>query len=534
MVTKVKVDNSVGDVPHLSIIPAVVGASMRFSVTVSKPDGTPLRAPVLIDDPMDSQSIVFVVSRALVAECTFAYGYNNRPYLWMGNRWEDVDGWLQAVSSSMHGLIRTGEFSSKSSRCFYNSMLSAWVSSARPVLELKPFGRCKGVPVEDGVLVILEDGSIDVAPHDAANENLHFLPVKTAEVTDEYVELALGLRSESLLENFLKSSLDSDQRDVLQAWAGLHLVVHRVGNPERMVYMYGLGGNGKGVVVGLLKALVSESAVANLQLNDLSVPSNLELLIGKMAMIGSESGPPVTDHEMLKTIVSWESMTVNPKYRDPFALRPTCLVTQASNQTPHFNDDSDAMVRRVIALHMTHKPGFSTHIVSLVTKIPALEYPLLVAWALMGAAKVMEAGTLLVPESVQAHSARVVRPVRTVDRFLEVLEYGQFEIAEDELYKAYCLHSKAQGLAIQPKAEFFDDIMVRLDREGTLYLRRAKATGYEVQRYVNERQAHVALVPALLGTKQINLFMGFRIGEGHFGPAIGQPIPASRRDVPEF
>src|SRR5450830_2100474 len=187
MATKVKVDNSVGEVLHLSITPAVVGASMRFSVNVSKPDGAPFRAPILIDDPMDSQSIVFVVARALVAESTFAYGYNNRPYLWMGNRWEDVDDWLKAVSASMHGLIRTGEFSSKSSRCFYNSMLSAWVSCARPVLELKPFGKCKGVPVEDGVLVILEDGNIEVVPHDAANQNLHFLPVKTADVTDEYV-----------------------------------------------------------------------------------------------------------------------------------------------------------------------------------------------------------------------------------------------------------------------------------------------------------------------------------------------------------
>lgn len=483
---------------------------------------------------MDNQSIVFVVARALVAEPTFAYGYNNLPYLWMGNRWEDVDGWLRALSASMHGLIRTGEFNSKSSRCFYNSMLSAWVSSARPVLELKPFGKCQGVPVEDGVLVISKDGSIEYALHDSANQNLHFLPVKMAEVNDEYVELTLGLRSNSLLENFLNSSLNDDQRDVLQQWFGLHLVVHRVGNPERMVYMHGLGGNGKGVVVGLLKALVTENAVGNLRLNDLSTASNLELLTGKLAMIGSESGPPVTDHEILKTIVSWESLNVNPKYRDPFSLRPTCLVTQASNLTPHFNDDSDAMVRRVIALNMTHKSGSLTRVVSLVTKIPELEYPLLVAWSLIGATRVIEAGTLIVPESVETYSARVVRPVRTVDRFLEVLEYGQFEISEDELYKAYSLHSKAQGLAIRPKSEFFEDIMLRLDRERILYMRRLKATGYEAQRYINEKQVHAVLVPALLAAKQINLFMGFRIAEGHFGQAIGQPIPASRRDVPAF
>ena len=54
-------------------------------------------------------------------------------------------------------------------------------------------------------------------------------------------------------------------------------------------------------------------AVAALRLKDLTIPSNLELLIGKMAMIGAE-GSPETDNEMLKTIV--ESYELNVPFDD--------------------------------------------------------------------------------------------------------------------------------------------------------------------------------------------------------------------------
>jgi hypothetical protein len=34
--------------------------------------------------------------------------------------------------------------------------------------------------------------------------------------------------------------------------------------------------------------------------------------------------------------------------------------------------------------------------------------------------------------------------------------------------------------------------------------------------------------------KGIDIFLGFRVAEGPFGPAIGQAIPNARRDVPPF
>ena len=58
-----------------------------------------------------------------------------------------------------------------------------------------------------------------------------------------------------------------------------------------------------------------------------STPRNCGLQ-HRLAMVGTE-GSPDTNSEVLKNLVSWEPLTVNPKYRDPFKLHPMCLVTQA-------------------------------------------------------------------------------------------------------------------------------------------------------------------------------------------------------------
>lgn len=563
MKSKFAIDSSVGEQPFISIKTALTkdGNGRKFQFTVTKPDGTELLPPVPIENPVDATSVAFVLSKAIAATETLSYGYNNAAYLWEVNKWIPADNWMKTLSHSMHGLMRTGEYSSKASKCFYNTMRAAWLSSARSALELKPFGKCLGVPLLDGVLDVIPrehfkkmtademrehpslwDYETDTpkeldsdifagGPHSPGNGSMHVLPVKVMDVANESNALASDERNDSLLLTFLRSSLDPDQRITLQRWFGLHLVVHRVGNPQKMLFMHGPGGNGKGVVVGLLRALLTDDAVATLNLKDLTVSSNLEMLVGKLAMIGAE-GTPETDNELLKTIVAWEIINVNPKYRDPFQLLPQCLVTQASNPPPHFDDDSDAMVRRVIALEMLHQP--KTPIIGLIERIKKEEYALLVAWAMQGALEVLRAGTIVVPESVAAYSAQVVRPVRTVDRFLSLLEPGQFEIADDELYMAYTLTSKRQGLTISPRAEFFDDLCERLDRAGIAYLRRSKATGYQAQRHVNDQQKLVALVPQLLEAKSTDLFMGFRIAEGPFGPAIGPVIPPTRRDIPVF
>lgn len=532
---RVHIDYSVGKQPYLDIVEMSDPKTGVFSyhVTVSMPNGQTLMPPVKVDNPMDSGSIAFVTSQAMAKLNTLAYGYNNQPYLWDDPRWVNADDWMRALSHSMHGLIRTGLLSGKSSKCFYTMMHATWQSLCKEPMELKPFGKAKGFPVTEGVIFVgnqLQEAFEFNAPE---NQNLHYLPVGAMAVLKEYGNLISGRRDDSLLMRFLRSSLDEDQITTLRRWFGLHLMAHRIGNPEKMLYMWGPGGNGKGVITGLLRGLLTDDAVATLRLKDLKTPSNLELLTGKLAMIGSE-GSPETDNELLKTIVSWEHLTVNPKYRDPFELRPTCLVTQASNPPPHFDDDSDAMVRRVIVLHMPYQPPPDQKVVGLAQKIIEQEYALLVAFAFQGAMEVANAGTLEVPDSVAEYSRSIVRPVRPVDRFFKHLEFGNFEVADDELYEAFRLMCVKHKLPQLPPAEFLGELVIRLERSGKPFLRRQKVTGYPPQIHINDRSERAFLVPQLAAAAETRLFFGLRIAEGPYGPAIGQEIPSSRRGLPSF
>ncbi len=452
MKSKVTVDTTIGPQPHISIKMELTrdGKGLKYILEVTKPNGDLLMPPVEIENPMDTTSVVFVLSKAMANVRTLNYGYNNVPYLWDGHRWADVDDWLKTLSFSMHGLLRTGEYSSKSSRCFYNTMRSSWLAANRKTLALKPFGVCDGIPLRDGVFNVMTnnwlaenvvrlehrysfdemkplnktyiskgvndwESTLLALPED---ENMHVLNARASDVSKCLEQLKNGERENSVLMTFLRSSLDDDQRLTLQRWFGLHLIVHRIGNPERMLYMYGLGGNGKGVILRLLRALVTDDAVATLQLSDLKVSSNLELLIGKVAMVGSEAKAETTENKTLKTIVSWEEITINPKYRDPFTFQAQCLVTQASNDPPFFNDESDAMVRRVIALAMKFQPTEDKKkIQDIAGKVIKDEYALLIAWALAGAKDILSKGEFEIPQSILEHSEKVVCAVLPVDPY---------------------------------------------------------------------------------------------------------------------
>jgi hypothetical protein len=131
-------------------------------------------------------------------------------------------------------------------------------------------------------------------------------------------------------------------------------------------------------------------------------------------------------------------------------------------------------------------------------------------------------------------SANIVRPVRPVDRFMGLLEYGHFEVADDELYEAYCQNCVKQKLTQGPRSDFFEAFERRLRRAGRRFLRRAGAELYVAQTYINSRNERPLLVPQLQATEHIDIFLGLRIGTGPFGPAIGQAIPEVRRRVPRF
>lgn len=532
MKNKISIDTSVGQQAYLSITQPFPPHAV-FQVVIEHVNGAVLINQCIVD-PLDRQSIVHATAKALANCPDLAFGVDGLPYLWHGNHWKNASVWLETVATSMHGLLRTGQVNANSgSKGFYSAVLPAWNATGRQPLDLTAFGQCDGIPLEDGVVGVDFNGQLIQAPHSATNGNLRFLPVKVADVLTRFHEDETGLAEGTLLKTFLTQCLTPDQLTVMRQWFGLHFVVHKVGNPEKFLYLYGDGGNGKGVLQNLLTTLLTPDAVANLTLQDLKHSAAVELLSGKAAMIASEAKPSA-DNEALKTLVSWEALTVNPKYRAPYKLSTHVLVTQSSNKEPRFDDESDAIRRRLVAIHMTHRATSSERIPHLAEKIRETEYPELVAFALKGAIEVLKAKRFEVPASIQTWSDTVVRKVKPIDAFIDKLEFGQYEIAELELYAAYKKMSRMQHSSARSLLEFRNELMPRLTRSGHIVERRERAHHYVPQQYVNEHGERVPLVPQLVGQQKLTIYLGMRVSadaECFGSEPIGQHIPTVRRQI---
>jgi P4 family phage/plasmid primase-like protien len=523
----VEVDYSVGKQDFLDITDKVIGNDVEYTVQVRGADGGQLYSFKTLHIK-DKTSLSVLMAQHMAKDPYFGFGRDQRPYRWTGSRWEPVDKWFSSIDYSLHALIRTTTQRRSAGDSFYSEALAAWQANSayhQDGLELKAFGKCPGIPFLDGVWS-LAWGKGELMPHDPQHLNTRVLPLTVAQASEHYLGVELGDHDDSLLMKFLRSTLDEDQLVTIRRWFGYHLLSNRLPNAEKFLYLYGSGSNGKSQLLHLLRGLVGKESCAELRLSDLKVSASLERLVGALAMIGSEASTK-TEMETLKLLVSREPLHCNPKYRDPFDIEPECLVSQASNYPPHFEDTSSAMARRVIALHLTRTFKESEdRIEDLAQRIVREEYPLLVGFALAGAHEISEMGRFEVPASIKEHSTQEVSAGNPVEAFGALLEFGPFEVESRELYAAYKRWSLDSGARPLKELEF----KTALERFATKnkrpidYVR--MLTGYKPSTWINERQERVLVYPSLADRQSRPYgYRGVRLAAGHFGESIGIEMP---------
>ena len=523
----VQIDHSVGKQDFLDITDKMSAGDVEYTVAVRDPDGAPLYRFSTIK-VIDKTSLSVLIAQHMAKDPHFGFGRDQRPYRWVGNRWEPVDKWFASIDYSMHALIRTSTQRRAMGDSFFSEALAAWQANSdyhEDGLELKAFGKCPGIPFLDGVWS-LDWGKVELVPHNPKHLNTRVLPLTVEQANEYSLDIELGQHKDSLLMQFLRSTLDDDQLVTIRRWFGYHLLSNRLPNAEKFLYLYGSGSNGKSQLLHLLRGLVGKESCAELRLSDLKVSASLERLVGALAMIGSEASTK-TEMETLKLLVSREPLHCNPKYRDPFDIEPECLVSKASNYPPHFEDTSSAMARRVIALHLKHTFKESEdRIEDLAHRIVTEEYPILLGFALAGAHEISEMGRFEVPATIKEHSTQEVSAGNPFEGFGELLEFGPFEVEERELYAAYKRWSLDSG--IRPlKTLDFKTALERLATKAKRHIEHVRLlTSYKPSSWINDRQEKVFVYPALADLKsRPHGYRGIRLAEGHFGAPIGQELP---------
>jgi putative DNA primase/helicase len=157
---------------------------------------------------------------------------------------------------------------------------------------------------------------------------------------------------------------------------------------EVLTFLYGPGGNGKGVFLGVLTAILGEYAVAvPIEVFTAGSRINLEYyraqIAGARLVTASETEAQATWAEsQIKELTGNEApLSARHPYGQPFTFRAQFKITLVGNYAPKLKGRSAAMERRLRVLPFTNKPEKPD--LDLKDKLRA-EYPAILRWMIDG------------------------------------------------------------------------------------------------------------------------------------------------------
>ena len=277
---------------------------------------------------------------------------------------------------------------------------------------------------------------------------------------------------------------------------------------------------------------MGRDSCAELRLADLRIPANAEKLVGAMAMLGAEANT-ATDIELLKALISREPVSCNPKYRDPYTVLPECLITQASNHAPHFDEKSDAMERRIIALHLRETFRESERIEDIAQQIIEKEYSLIVGFALWGAQEISELGRFSVPSTILNSSAEAISTGNPLQSFWQSLEFGSYEISTAEFYNVYLRWCRDEGIQRPETKRVLLDELKRHSSKLKRLVKIGRSIGYTPSNWNNGTTIEL-VAPNQKNVRRPEVLQGLRIRHDAIGLCVGQEIPVTARVISLF
>lgn len=237
---------------------------------------------------------------------------------------------------------------------------------------------------------------------------------------------------------FLQSSLGDEPAkiELLQEWFGYCLTPDT--SRQKMMYMRGESGSGKGTILNVLQNLVGPSQHASSSLSQLAEQFGLAPLIGKLVcVIGdarlSRNADAMRGLEVLLGITGNDAMQINRKFKDQLeGTFLTARITIASNDFLDVPDHSGAMLRRLNVIQFSRSFKDNPD-VTLPARL-AEETEGIATWALVGLKRLREQGSFTVPESSTAALQEWERDTNPMVSWLEDCTTRGGITSKDELY----------------------------------------------------------------------------------------------------
>ena len=335
----------------------------------------------------------------------------------------------------------------------------------KPTLALDVDDEAADVRAED--VVTLTNGLLDVAawcrgemrllppsPRWFCATSLRYaLPVKELGEIDVACDAEVGALAKQLAPNWHRVisevlSGDGPLCSTLQEWFGYCLVPDNT--LQKMLWLQGAPGSGKGTLMEGFLAMVGEDATATSTIDRLGDKYTASGFVGKLAVIIPEIH---TDHRtpmgaaltMIKTITGNGPVPVEDKFEKVQPnVRLTCRLMFTPNEEPRIFDSSNALERRLLVIPtglpvVNRDPLFYGKIRSEAVGI--------MLWALVGLRRLRRRGDFVQPEAGRSILDEMKRQMSPVSAFVAdtcVVGEGQ-SVRTEPLYQLYQKWCEQQG-----------------------------------------------------------------------------------------
>ncbi len=184
---------------------------------------------------------------------------------------------------------------------------------------------------------------------------------------------------------FLRQSFnnDSERMDLIQEWTGYLLSTET--RAQKALFLYGSGGNGKGVYTDILSTLVGKENISSVALNELEKGFSRASLYGKVLNMcnETESSGKSINTQYFKQIVGEDIINAEFKGKPIFEFKPLCKLVFSTNNLPHVSDSSNGFLRRLSLIHFSNVVPEEQMDRNLKDKL-MVELPGILCWALKG------------------------------------------------------------------------------------------------------------------------------------------------------
>jgi putative DNA primase/helicase len=216
---------------------------------------------------------------------------------------------------------------------------------------------------------------------------------------------------------------------------------------QKFFIFEGPGGNGKGVVLNILTALLGASNVSSLGLEVFSHTHGLEQTLGKLVNITGDVGELDKVAEgTLKLFTGCDMVYFNPKYKHPFSAYATARIIIATNVRPPFRDRSDGIWRRLVLLLFLVTIPEEQQNKNLADELKA-ELPGILNWAIQGAKRLRRQRVFTEPPASREAKSEYRLECNPAQAFLQEHcdEDPRLSVKAADLYSEYDQFCRTHG-----------------------------------------------------------------------------------------